>query len=64
MKNELGAKWRRGWICSTDQWSWHPYASNAPKKRGVTRGGRATHEKIKEKTGDEDQLSSVRRKAS
>ena len=36
------------------------------KERGVTRGGgeRATHEKIEEKTGDEGQLSSVRRKAS
>ena len=36
------------------------------RKRGVTRGGgkRATHEKIEEKTGDEGQLSSVRRKAS
>ena len=38
------------------------------EKRGVMRGGgggeRATHEKIEEKTGDEGQLSSVRRKAS
>ena len=38
------------------------------EKRGVTKGGggRATHEKIEEKTGDEGQLymSSVRRKAS
>ena len=35
------------------------------EKRGVTRGGgRVMHEKIEEKTGDEGQLSSVRRKAS
>ena len=65
MKNELGAKWRRGWVCSTDQWSRHPYIPNAPKERGVPRGGggrereRATHGKIEEKTGVESQLSSV-----
>ena len=36
------------------------------EKRGNEGGGgeRATHEKIEEKTGDEGQLSSVRRKAS
>ena len=33
MKNELGAKY------STDQWSWHPYISNAPKNGGAKRGG-------------------------
>ena len=34
MEDELGGKWRWSLICSTDQWSGHPYISNAPKKRG------------------------------
>ena len=41
------------------------YPTHQGKKRGNEGGGgRATHEKIEEKTGDEGQLSSVRRKAS
>ena len=40
------------------------YPTHQRKKRGNEGGERATHEKIEEKTGDEGQLSSVRRKAS
>ena len=59
MKNELGAKWRRGWICSTDQWSGILAYPTHQRKRGNEGGGgerereKATHEKIEEKTGDE-----------
>ena len=58
----MGAKWRWRLICSTDQWSGHPYISNAPKKRWVRKGGGGVGErtrdgKIEEKT--EDELTSI-----
>ena len=56
MKNELGAKWRRGWICSTDQVSASLRIQRTNEKRGnegVGVGERATHGKTEKKTGDE-----------
>ena len=59
MEDELGAKWRWSLLCSTDQWSGHPYISNAPKKRGLRKGGeggRARDGKIEENTEDKKSI--------